>query len=945
STTSTKSTSSINTKTSIKSETPKQTTAISTSSKITTSSTTYSLKTETIYVTITGFTTTYKTALYTYTTIVTTKKTTSSSQISGGGGGGREGPLLRDSLLSNKNVYKEFLDKIKKIENKRQLPMLYLVYKVTPLKVEQYPNYKDMIVHKIRPIIKNYDNEGRDCVLSIGKIGNDNNGFFLIKPIVHDGFHVNSFFDERNIEILMKKDEFEIDNKISFYLKANGVEDKERQIFFLNEESLLSLLPSSRTHSLNLYLYVYYNGELKPVDCEPEYGREGEKLSFFGEVLYSSMIAIGNALSIAMLPISSGTSPVIPLFFIGTGTQDLAEYLALKKSLKEASESAKEAFNELVDVYRNVKSKPEANDYVNAFVLKIIDIIDPTNVASGIIIGDLELTLPKQMFSLFEEILNPNLSMKERAKAIGTFVGLVCSVYYSAKTFKKELSNLKERFSKNYKDKYEIIKKSIDDFSHLNTRLAAKTTIFLDKIASKFGEEAKEESVNTIKVIKLLINNKIKIDEIIDDIENAINKIDDIEDIEKLIKIRDEIILNKLKAVKIKIYEGTGYQARLNAEAFKKIGGKIPPEGKEAWAYFEGFTLDGTKIEFIKNIGRPDEHGRIKVGGKLIHDKVQTNEVYAKLIGMIENSEDFYKLFKENIGTRKFGKTIVELTSLNEMRINTEGNVKVIKLEEIGLRWDDERGTLGIALKFKTCIGEEMIEICTDGGLNGEEGAYMKVLSYDEGELHGRRIYGIKWDEEEKVLKIAYGYEGNIVLRRIFFEGETSFKKIKLFDEKGKIKEYKLIDNGRIEQWFSAGKNTKVKGNIAELWGKEILEDFNLVDIIERIAEGGRNDDIADLDGIIKEKRIPGEVKSFDGTGLSLNELKRAFKEDLKKAIEDLHEDFTKKGYNSEYGYAIIFGLRKDYENNEIIIDVLIVKVNNDLTYDYLYTPTWWKQV
>ncbi|MEM2784172.1 MAG: hypothetical protein QXF09_05035, partial [Nitrososphaerota archaeon] len=84
----------------------KQTSTIkTTSSKITT---TYPLKTETIYVTIKGFTTTYKTPIYTYTTIVTTKKTTS-SQNYGGGGGRREGPLLRDSILLNENVYKEFL--------------------------------------------------------------------------------------------------------------------------------------------------------------------------------------------------------------------------------------------------------------------------------------------------------------------------------------------------------------------------------------------------------------------------------------------------------------------------------------------------------------------------------------------------------------------------------------------------------------------------------------------------------------------------------------------------------------------------------------------------------------------------------------------------------------------------------------------------------------------
>jgi len=48
--------------------------------------------------------------LYTYTTTV--KKTTTTSKNYGGGGGGPKGPLLRDSLLSNQNIYKEFLKKI-----------------------------------------------------------------------------------------------------------------------------------------------------------------------------------------------------------------------------------------------------------------------------------------------------------------------------------------------------------------------------------------------------------------------------------------------------------------------------------------------------------------------------------------------------------------------------------------------------------------------------------------------------------------------------------------------------------------------------------------------------------------------------------------------------------------------------------------------------------------
>ena len=368
------------------------------------------------------------------------------------------------------------------------------------------------------------------------------------------------------------------------------------------------------------------------------------------------------------------------------------------------------------------------------------------------------------------------------------------------------------------------------------------------------------------------------------------------------------------------------------------MGGKIPEE--KAWAYFEGFTLDEQKIKFIKNIGRPDERGRFNFGGKLIYDKVQTDEIYVKLIRMIENSEDFYKLFKENIGKIDYDETIIEMISPNEIKINTEGNIKIIKLKETILRWDDERGTLGIAGEFKTGTGEEMIEICTDGGLNGKGGTYIKAFTGEE--LHGRRIRAIKWDEEEKVLKITYGED---TLRRIFFEGETSFKKIKFLDKNGEIKEYKLIDNGRIEQWFNAGNN--LKGDISELWGIELSKFLKLIDEFRKRSKGGTNEDIADIDAVKDNMPVPEELKSFDGTGMSLSEIKKMFNDNLERAIKkDLYKDFNKRGAykESKYGYAIIFGLRKDYENNDIIIDVLIAKVfnNEELTTEIIYKPTWW---
>jgi hypothetical protein len=60
---------------------------------------------------------------------------------------------------------------------------------------------------------------------------------------------------------------------------------------------------------------------------------------------------------------------------------------------------------------------------------------------------------------------------------------------------------------------------------------------------------------------------------------------------------------------------------------------------------------------------------------------VQTDEIYVKLIRMIENSEDFYKLFKENIGKIDYDETIIEMISPNEIKINTVREYKNNKIE------------------------------------------------------------------------------------------------------------------------------------------------------------------------------------------------------------------------------------------------------------------------
>ncbi|MFH7860067.1 MAG: hypothetical protein QXR03_03630, partial [Candidatus Aenigmatarchaeota archaeon] len=935
STTSTKSTSSINTKTSIKSETPKQTTVTSTSSKITTSSTTYSFKTETIYYTITGFTTTYKTALYTYTTTVK-KTTSSSSKISGGGGGGREGPLLRDSILSNKNVYKEFLRKIGKKEENRKLPLLYLVYKITPLRVEQNRYYKDMIVYKIRPIIKNYDNENRKCIISIGEIGGKPNGLFLIKPNVdsiYEGFNVYSLFHEINKEKLIKYG-FEVSNEVIIDIKANEKFDNYLKIFFLEEENLPSFL-GENYHTLNLYLYVYYNGKLRPIDAEPNF-QSGVRLSQFGETILSFMTGVSSAInsfaSASILFFFQKIFPPTVIYYVTAGTQLWSDYFAYKRIpqeeiLNEAKSEAIIKSYELIDVFSKNKevAKKEITDYVYGFLMSIENIIDPINLGAGIVTGDLRNTLPGYIFSLLEDSFNPNLETRTRAAKFGEFIGITAAFCYTFKLHEK----IPKKLSELLEGKEGIIEKQLNYIWVKNNKIASEALKLLDKISEKF-EDVNDEALRTIKNIKLLLNNKIKIEDIISDIENAINKIDNIRSKKELLELTNDMVYNRLKAV-LMTFVGKEYDVHLKVDLFEKAGGKIFE--KTSWVLFEAFTEDGELIKFIRKIGNPDSAGRLQFGGKAIYEKVGTNELYVRVAKMIVEPEDFYEIFKENVGKINIRDTIIELTSSNEININAKGNIKTINLEEIELHWNNAEGALGIRGKIKSGYGETKIGIYYDGGLN-EEGTYMEVV-LDA----GRKIHDVELDEND-VLKLLYVHGEKEEIHRIFI-GEVPTVKLKVSSNKI---EYCLVNEKSWRDWFGAGEDNKAKGNIAELWAREILKIlFGNKYEVRETAGGTKNSRIADLDILIREsgESIPGSVKSFKyRSGMSEWSIKKLFNDKLNDIIETFCEsDFLKEKYkDSEYGIAIIIGLSED----EGCCDVLIAKVYSDGTHDILYKPSWW---
>jgi len=295
-----------------------------------------SFKTETIFYTIKGFTTTYKTALYTYTTTV--KKTTTTSKNYGGGGGGPKGPLLRDSLLSNQNIYKEFL---KKIEENSELPLLYLVYKITPLRIKQVPSnyYKELEIYKINIIIKNYDNIKRKFIISTkGTITNEPYGFFLIKPnIPYYKYSLNSILENEKYSY-----EADIRSKIEIELKAGETKNEEIQIFFLE----------SGSHSLSLFI----NDKL--IDREPEY-REYGIISQFWKGFFNAIRDKSPSIAIQI-----GLISAISLTTGGTGAIATVNSMLLATAFLLKLQSATiEAIN-IYEAYNNINT---LNDIINKY--------------------------------------------------------------------------------------------------------------------------------------------------------------------------------------------------------------------------------------------------------------------------------------------------------------------------------------------------------------------------------------------------------------------------------------------------------------------------------------------------------------------------------------------------------------------------------------------------
>ncbi|MEM3130963.1 MAG: hypothetical protein QXX78_07750, partial [Nitrososphaerota archaeon] len=929
----------------------KQTSTIKTTTSIKTSTTTtYPLKTETIYVTIKGFTTTYKTPIYTYTTIVTTKKTTS-SQNYGGGGGRREGPLLRDSLLSHPIIYKEFLNKIKKIEeNKRQLQIKYLVYRATPLIFKRDKDYKGMIVYKIHPTIRNYDNAYRHYVLSIAETKKKIGGAFITKPNLNEGFHFLSIFHEVNW-INLPPDGPTIRYEMDILAEPDSWYREEYQVFFMPREMQNFLfLTWEEPCDPSLYLYVHYDKSLRLVDAEPDF--KTIEYNFEQKVMVSALRAMWGFTKSALPYACSMAFPPSIAFFMGSSALAWVDYYKLKKVysndeiIKECWFEALKKEDEFIDVYAKYeeayeeeKAKIDIESYLKGILTGTVDFFDPTNMAVGAMTQDLYTTMAGQIYHSIQEINNPDLSEDEKAEKIGELAGIIFVIAYASKVHKKAHELLKA-----FKNKESIIKYTIDNIA-IKSRKIAKSAMGLMSIIAMKIKDAEEGAYEFARLMKVLLNHGIKEDDIENAIIKAIKIIDngEISNNKDLINLIKEIARDEFKIVKVKITkseelidEESGktrikYEICIGKEDFEAIGGEV---SEETYAVLGALKDDGKIIEFIRKVGSPDRDRRLHFKITLVKDEIGQEDFYLIIKTMINNPRDFFKYFGESINGKRIGEeanSILKEASLSKdalkLIIDDNGNSRKIDLKELRLHYVVDEGALGIRGIYETSYGDKIeLAICTDG--RGK--IFMELMESEHGP--GRKISDIKIGRNRIIIKYYRGEERTCA---IFFDIEGVQKKV----IGNKIEWYVKEESASAYVHLS---ETKAKGNIGEIWALDmivtLLKEWGYEIVRTEIAQGKRNNEIADIHIVARDKNgkeiiIPVESKSFKYDSETISWRDSEIKDKLLKARKQIIDDFKLKDeYKKDeckFGFIVINALNKDnVPINELNPSVKWIKVD-----------------
>jgi predicted PurR-regulated permease PerM len=976
--------------------------------------------TNTIYYTVKGSFVTYTTALYTYTT---TKKITSSIKNSNtiSGGGGSPKALLRDSLLFNEELYKEFLKKIE--ENKLlEYPYIpcaklkYLVFKIVPIRIEpSILNFEDGKINNITIVIKNYDNKDIKCVISIEDEKGKNNGLFFI----------NSF------------KEIKYEDRKDILLKSNSFYKEKIKIISL---PIIDLKNCEIIHGSIYYkkyklsFYIDYNGNLRKI-YEKEI-KVWPSLSKFWKGFYKAikdnlpsialstiaLILIGIATSGSGTAVQAANLAMFAMFLYSVGMNILEVYYAyigydsFNKFVNERYNIIRSTYgNEIEEFVKNIEKDDIENVrrmyigdravdfFINIEIsdlLKIGGIIEVDEEEKGYAAG--KIFVAAYSFTTFAiGYIHNKMKNKIIQKGGVQYVKEILKEWVSAplidaiaifykyrmikelKENKAEISNINSKYDEIAKRIYEEARKDKKFEEILNNIenyvMDISTWSKYSKDIKEFIEEnVKIDEDTNIKDIKSKIeilrkcsnifykslaiankiyngepNNKINGELSKDKVAKVLNAIG--EEIKENRKIDETIFKEGLRKLGIEEVEIQGEDLVIAADKFNDmVKNSLSDSAKidEAkYLVFRIFTEDkGPNFIITKNGEGSKEKGRVHFGGVGFRKRIGSDKFYIKLEDVIKNPKDWYnKLIKGKIEEIKINDNIIKILSENEIKIiNEKTNLEeTLKLENLEFNFITQGRFLGIegdivkelfdGIKLR---GEgTRISILTDG-----DGNMRKEIMF-ESESHGHEITDIKLDDNKLIFKY---YDKGEQPHLVWYRFEINSQDVKIDFSGRYINCY--VSKRIVDDYRNAERN--MQGAITEIISAIIEKKRESCESIEVIGGVKSREGKADLH-IKRGKFYPGEVKS---TGDYTIEEIKTNPERVKKLFEDyrdrakdyqvLHKLKNKDFYkDSEYGIIYVIGIPKDAKvtnDGYVKIDVLIVKVYKDESYDILYKPSWY---
>jgi hypothetical protein len=929
--------------------------------------------TNTIYYTVKGSFVTYTTALYTYTT---TKKITSSIKNSNtiSGGGGSPKALLRDSLLFNEELYKEFLKKIE--ENKLlEYPYIpcaklkYLVFKIVPVRIKlDNEQLEDLKIHKINVVINNYDEKDRNFIIKIEAIKEGANGLFLTEQIEN--------LDLENIKDIAKE-------KIEILIKTNEIKEIKSQLFFLPPVDILKECGIINPHS-SIYYKKYrlsiYSDSKKIYEKEIKVWSSSQ--SKFWKGFYKAikdnlpsialstiaLILIGIATSGSGIAVQAANLAMFAMFLYSVGMNIMEIYYAyigydsFNKFVNERYNiiGLKYGYNTRKFIENNEKDYIEqarnlyAIDRISDFfinieisdLLKIGGIIEVDEEEKGYAAG--KIFVAAYSFTTFAIGFVYSIKDKIANKGGIAYTKEIIKAWVTAPLIDAIAIFYKYRQIKGLKDKKIEISENnkIDDIANKLYEVASKNKE-IESIVNNIENYVMDASTwsRYSGTFKKFLEENVKIDENIN-VNDFINKI-------KILKSCSEIFYKSL-AIADKIYNGetnNKINGELSKDKVAKVLNAIGEEIKENRKIDETIFKEGLRKLGIEEVKLYEGEERI----------LQIYKEYLKI--MIEKSlgdnveikkGDYliFRIFTEDKGPHfiiaEIGEPKGKYYKLGGVgfykRIGSENFY--IKIEDVIKNPKDLYNKLIKGKIEEIKINDNTVKILSENEIKiiNEKTKLEKILKLENVELYfvdQGRFLGIKGDvkiEEtgsEVEIAIRTDGDGNIVIGASKGEDLREVKDIDL--DENRIKFYmkgdkctlyfvnplKLVEtiqeNGEwlismdaAEAWFNAGENDVMKGAIGEKAGEKMSPYIEGCTSEGETAEG-RPSGFSDVKIKLDGIDSPEEVKTCDLTGKSIKECNEVFRRKLSEAIRQIENEFKKEVFkNSKAGIVIIIGFDKN---------------------------------